>query len=157
MRRFILATLAGLLGLAALAVTPARSDAQGLVVLTRVYAEISRNGCLTYVSQWSDGSYMIVPWVCPFPIVPLRNDAPVPLVRSYTERGREGCIWYVALWADGVFTGVPWVCPFGIAPLKPGTVPPPPRIVQPLVPAPTVPQPAPVLPYGVFAPYWAAP
>ncbi|MFN8534646.1 MAG: hypothetical protein U0556_14000 [Dehalococcoidia bacterium] len=139
MRRLVLAVLAAVLGLSALATTPRQSDAQGLIVVTRVYSEVARNGCLTYVSQWSDGSFMIVPWICPFPVVPLRHDAPVPVVRSYTERGREGCVWFVSLWADGVFTGVPWSCPWGVTPIKPGTVPPvffapPPFAPQPFIP-----------------------
>ncbi|MCS6803043.1 MAG: hypothetical protein RMM58_15655 [Chloroflexota bacterium] len=150
MRRFGVALLAAVMAVSALAITPGRSEAQALIVVTRVYSEISRNGCLTYVAQWSDGSYTIVPWVCPFPVVPLRNDAPVPVVRSYQERGREGCLWFVSLWADGVYTGVPWSCPFGVVPIKPGTVPPL------FVP---VPQPFFALPVQPFfwQPYWYRP
>ncbi|GIW06998.1 MAG: hypothetical protein KatS3mg060_1803 [Dehalococcoidia bacterium] len=125
MRRLVSAALAAIVGLSAMAISPAPSNAQGLIVVTRVYSEVARNGCFTYVSQWSDGSYMVVPWICPYPVIPLRHDAPVPLIRSYQERGREGCLWFVSLWADGVFTGVPWSCPYGVVPIKPGTVPPP--------------------------------
>jgi hypothetical protein len=156
MRRLVIAAVAAIVGLSALVSAPAQTDAQGLVVVTRVYSEVSRNGCFTYVSQWSDGSFMIVPWICPWPVVPLRDDRPVPLIRSYTERGREGCLWFVSVWADGVFTGVPWQCPFGVRPIKPGTVPPPPIFFpppqQPFAP-PQQPFAPPQQPYAPYAPY----
>lgn len=125
MRRVLAVVLSAIL-FGSFTMFPAQTDAQVPVYVTRVYSETARNGCLTYVSQWSDGSYQEVPWICSYAVVPLRSDKPVPIIRSYTERGREGCTWFVALWADGVYTGVPWACPYGAVPLKPGTVPPAP-------------------------------
>ncbi|MCS7002114.1 MAG: hypothetical protein NZ518_04615, partial [Dehalococcoidia bacterium] len=152
MRRWIAGVLASVVAVAAV-VWPSGDEvnAQVVPVLVRSYAELRPNGCLTYVSQWSDGSFQEVPWICSLPVVPLRSDRNVPVVRSYQERGREGCTWYVSLWADGVFTGVPFFCPVGAVPIKPGALPPAPgQVVPGVFPIPAQPivpfQPVPVQP-----------
>lgn len=102
-----------------------QAEAQGLVTLVRTYAQQGYEGCYTQVAQWSDGSYTVVPWICPPGAVPLRNDRPVPAIRSYQEQERTGCVYFVTLWADAIYTAVPQWCPYGVIPVKPGTTPDP--------------------------------
>jgi hypothetical protein len=121
MRKLVLAAI---VAIALAGVPQARpAEAQQLVTLVRMYPQHAWNGCLEYVAQWNDGSYTVVPWICPPGVWPVRNDRPVPAVRSWTERTRSGGIQYVALWADGVYTGVPAWYPPGLLPVKPGTAP----------------------------------
>jgi hypothetical protein len=102
-------------------------SAQNSVIWIRSYPQQVISHCISYVAEWSDGTFSQTPWQCDpgfrstiiYKLPDGTVEKTIEASPGYSQMASNGCIEYVTAWSDGTYTLVPFSCPPGVVYVKP--------------------------------------